>query len=149
MDRTRFQSGLAADGCRYGVVAVLRREQRFLAIKRSRFVSAPGAICFPGGGIEQGESESEALIRELSEELGARNVQPVRCVWRSVTRREVRLSWWLADAPSQLLQPDRHEVESYFWKSATELLAEIDLLESNREFFAALLRGEVDLADAR
>ena len=30
----------------------------------------PGEVCFPGGGIEAGESAPEAALRELEEELG-------------------------------------------------------------------------------
>lgn len=37
---------------------------------RSDKVRQPGEICFPGGRIEDGESPSEAAIRETTEELG-------------------------------------------------------------------------------
>ena len=37
---------------------------------RSDKVRQPGEICFPGGRIEDGESPSEAAIRETAEELG-------------------------------------------------------------------------------
>ena len=53
-----------------GVVAVVVRDGRFLVIRRSNRVVAPGMICFPGGGVEADESEEETLIREIREELG-------------------------------------------------------------------------------
>ncbi|EOU3285314.1 NUDIX hydrolase [Vibrio harveyi] len=38
--------------------------------------SDPGMIAIPGGHIEQGESQSMTLLRELDEEL---NIRPQRC----------------------------------------------------------------------
>ncbi len=37
---------------------------------RSKYVSQPGEICFPGGRVEQGETAVEAAVRETCEELG-------------------------------------------------------------------------------
>ena len=138
-------SGRAADGFRYGVVAVILREKKYLTIRRSRFVSAPGSICFPGGGIEAGESESGAVIRELREELGMQIIQPKRLLWRSITPRQVRLAWWLVEAPDQMIVPDRMEVDSFDWRTANELLAANDLLDSNRAFFRAMQEGAFEL----
>ena len=69
---------------RRGAVAVIRRGQQFLVICRSQSVAAPGAYCFPGGTIEAGETEREALVRELQEELNL-TVEPVCRLWSSIT----------------------------------------------------------------
>ncbi len=83
------------DGCRRrGVVAVVVRQGRFLVIRRAAAVVAPGMICFPGGEGEA-ETEEETLVREIREELGVA-IEPIRRVWRSVTPRQVELSWWLS-----------------------------------------------------
>jgi 8-oxo-dGTP pyrophosphatase MutT (NUDIX family) len=37
---------------RLGSIAVIRRGEQFLVIRRSQTVAAPGMYCFPGGGIE-------------------------------------------------------------------------------------------------
>lgn len=37
---------------------------------RSRTVPQPGEVCFPGGGVEAGESPEAAALRETWEELG-------------------------------------------------------------------------------
>ena len=76
---------------RRGVVAVVVRDGRFLVIRRSQQVVAPGAFCFPGGGIEPGETEEAALVRELREELDVL-VRPIRLVWRSLTPWNVALA---------------------------------------------------------
>ena len=39
---------------RRGVVAVVVLEERFLVIRRSQEVVAPGTYCFPGGAVEAG-----------------------------------------------------------------------------------------------
>ena len=91
-----------------GVVGVIFRHERLLIIRRSMTVAAPGKLCLPGGAIERGESESEALVREMQEELTI-DVDPVRLCWRSVTPTGTRLAWWLAMLDEQvtpLANPD-------------------------------------------
>lgn len=130
---------------RRGVTAVIIEEGRLLAIRRSKLVSAPGTVCFPGGGIEADESETDALIRELQEELGA-SIRPLRRLWENVTPWQVHLAWWLAErVPPVELKPHLPEVAEFFWFTPDEMAAHPDLLYSNREFFEAAARGEIDL----
>jgi 8-oxo-dGTP diphosphatase len=150
-DLLREKSGLASMSAplsspsRRGVVAVVSHRGRLLVIRRSRNVVAPGAICFPGGGIESGESEDEALVREIHEELGAA-IEPVRRLWRSITAWNVDLTWWMAHLdPATPLLPNPAEVESVHWLTPDELLELPELLTSNREFLHALRRGEIVL----
>jgi 8-oxo-dGTP diphosphatase len=128
---------------RRGAVAVVIRDARFLVIRRSAQVVAPGAFCFPGGGIEAGESEEQALLREFHEELGAA-VRPMRRIWTSVTRWHVELAWWLGELdPIVELLPNPAEVESVHWLTREEMLAHPMLLDSNREFLQAVADGEI------
>jgi 8-oxo-dGTP diphosphatase len=120
-----------------GVVAVILRDDRFLVIRRSRLVRAPGQFCFPGGGIEAGEEEPIALCRELREELNV-EIQPLRRVWSSVTPWGVTLAWWHAELPENaILEPNPQEVDSVHWMRSEEMLVLPQLLESNRDFLAA------------
>ncbi len=130
---------------RRGSVAVVLRENRFLVIRRSAHVVAPGALCFPGGGIEAGETEEQALVREFQEELGVA-IRPLRRVWHSTTRWHVELAWWLGEIDAQLaLVPNPHEVASIHWLTPREMFDEENLLESNRVFLRSLAAGEIVL----
>ena len=51
------------------VGAVILRDGRVLAARRSRPDHLAGRWEFPGGKVEAGESEPEALVRECHEEL--------------------------------------------------------------------------------
>jgi len=130
---------------RRGAVAVIERQGTLLVIRRSQMVVAPGAFCFPGGGIEAGESEEAALVRELQEELQV-VVRPVRRLWSSVTPWSVELAWWQAElAADAVLVPAPAEVESVHWHTPDEIAGLPGLLESNLQFLAALARNEFAL----
>jgi len=129
---------------RRGVVVVVMRDERFLVIRRSEHVRAPGAHCFPGGHIEPGESESDAARRELLEELAA-HATPLRLLWRSVTPWNVELAWWLAEiASSADLVPSSLEVAAFHWLTADEIRRLPALLASNREFLDAWESGAIE-----
>jgi len=120
---------------RRGVVAVIRRGDRFLVIRRSATVAAPLKLCFPGGGLESGESEETALIRELEEELALR-VRPLRPLWRCRTAWRVDLAWWAAELISdpESVRPDMAEVADVYWMTQPEMLSAPDMLSSNLGF---------------
>jgi len=128
---------MAADSelpVRRGVVAVVTRGEQLLVIRRSQHVRAPGMHCFPGGAIEPGESEADAVRREMHEELGL-IAQPQRLLWRSVTPWHVELAWWHVeiDAAAEP-QPNPLEVESFQWLTPAEIRCLPALLASNAEF---------------
>ncbi|MDR2704437.1 MAG: NUDIX domain-containing protein [Planctomycetaceae bacterium] len=124
---------------REGAVAVIERDDgRFLTITRSETVIAPNKICFPGGGIELGETPEQAVIRECFEELGV-GVEPIDEIEISVTAWNVRLHWFTAklndDTPFQI---NPREVSAIQWLTLDEMLQHPDLLESNQPFLKTL-----------
>jgi 8-oxo-dGTP pyrophosphatase MutT (NUDIX family) len=129
-----------------GVVAVIFRQQRLLIIRRAMSVAAPGTLCLPGGGIESGESEAEALVREMQEEL-AIAVEPLRRCWHSVTPLGTHLAWWLADLAHDVVPvANPHEVAEVHWMTRDEIRSAVDMLPSLPMFIDAWERGEVDLS---
>lgn len=132
-----------AEPRRRGAVAVVLCHGRLLVIRRSLHVVAPGALCFPGGGIEAGESEAEALVREVREELGV-TVKPLHRVWRSVTSWNVEIAWWRAALDDEAkLAPNPAEVQSTHWLTPQELFSHNELLESNRRFLVAMATRKI------
>jgi 8-oxo-dGTP diphosphatase len=123
---------------RRGAVAVITRGERLLVIRRAACVAAPGMYCFPGGGIEGDETEEQAVIRELREELAVA-IRPVRRLWRCVTPWGVDLAWWLAELDDQAeFIPNPAEVAGIYWFTLADLDLLDGLLESNREFLRVL-----------
>lgn len=128
-----------------GVVAVIVQDDRFLVIRRSHTVRAPRMFCFPGGAVEPGETEDEALHREMQEELAAQ-VRIERRLWQSVTPNGVQLGWWRTHlAAGSGLEANPAEVESVHWLTAEEMWELPELLPSNRGFLRALRRSEFQL----
>ena len=131
---------------RRGAVAIIVRDGRMLVIRRSRQVIAPLMYCFPGGGIEDGETEQSAVVREVYEEVGVQ-IRPLRRLWECVTAWKVHLAWWLAEMdPAAVTMPNPREVESIHWFTPGEMAGLSELLESNREFLEMIRRGEICLA---
>jgi len=153
MSRLFQQDGLSGGGqlpagprvLKYGVVAIARRGEQFLAIRRGWKVAAGGRVCFPGGHVEPGEAEHEAVVRECREELAA-PVAATKCVWRSVTSWGTALAWWTVtlDETAELVAHPV-EVAEIFWLTADDLLAEPALLEGNRDFLVAVRTGQIVL----
>lgn len=129
---------------REGVVIVVRDGERFLMIRRAEHIFAGGAWCFVGGGIEPGEPQDAAAIREFREEVGG-EVRPLRKVWEyHRPDGKLLLHWWLADLAEDNLTPNPHEVAELRWCTLEEIAALPNVLESNRQFLA---EAETWLAD--
>lgn len=63
------------------VAAIVWRDGRFLAVERKPGTDFAGMWEFPGGKVEPGESLNQALVRELTEELG---IVPERSAFRRI-----------------------------------------------------------------
>ncbi|SAF01886.1 pyrimidine (deoxy)nucleoside triphosphate diphosphatase [Enterobacter hormaechei] len=78
------------------VAAILEKEGKILLAQRPEHADQPGMWEFAGGKVEAGETQQEALLRELREELGIEAV-PARYVashQREVSQRLIHLHAW-------------------------------------------------------
>ena len=107
---------------------ILADDDRVLAARRAPSEAMSGNWEFPGGKVEPGESEAEAVEREIREELGV-DVVPLRCLERlehGYPSMVVELSFWLCNpvgvlgdlhltAHDQTLWLDNDELTSVAW----------------------------------
>jgi 8-oxo-dGTP diphosphatase len=121
------------------VVAVLRRGDRLLVIKRAPGVILPGYWTPPSGRIEPGETHEQALIREVEEELGVKGT-PIAKVWECPTDDgEFLLHWWTADIDSHELRLDPTEVADARWVTCEEFLELEPTFSGDRDFITHVL----------
>jgi len=129
------------DGHVHGVVVACQREdERWLLIRRSAVVPAPLKVCFPGGGIDGDESQSETVVREMQEELGV-NVEPLNCVWRLVWPESSLTLWgWHAALKSAEVIANPAEVAEIMWLTPDEIRTHPDLMPRTLGFLESLLK---------
>ena len=122
------------------VAAVIERGDELLISFRHPKGPRPSKWEFPGGKVEAGESEPEALIREMKEELG------VTCEIGELVRRivhpypdtDVEIAFFKARIVEGDPQP--LSMEEIRWVRREEL-GGLDFLEADRPFVADLVRG--------
>jgi 8-oxo-dGTP pyrophosphatase MutT (NUDIX family) len=135
------------DGRVHGVVVACQRpDGRWLCIRRSATVAAPLKVCFPGGAMEVNESQENAVIREMHEELGS-TVRPRRRVWKwDSPTSELTLWGWTADYPDGELRPDPDEVAEVLWLTGEEVIGHADAMATNEDFVKSLEEAAVNEA---
>lgn len=130
---------------RHAVVAIIVEQSKYLVIRRSAFVRAPGLLCFPGGGIEANEDFETAIRRELMEELQL-PVFSTRHIWSSVTKWGTKLEWLVCQRSLNTVPiPTPEEVAEVIWLPEASIRSRSDLLGSLPDFFVAKDAGEFQL----
>lgn len=131
---------LQPDGRVHGVAVAVRREDgKWLMVRRSTKVGSPLKVCFPGGTIEAGESQEEAVVREMREELGLQ-VRPLKQVWKHEFPDKPLILWgWIAEAENGAeLHVNQDEIAEVFWMDAKEGVSHPDGMPTNPHFIACL-----------
>nr|WSY56317.1 NUDIX domain-containing protein [Streptomyces sp. NBC_00886] len=125
---------------REAIVAVLRRADRVLVIRRGPDSARSGYWAPLSGKLEQGETQEEALVREVHEEVGL-TISPLAEVWQSDTDDGTfRLHWWTAaETGNGAIVPDPGEVSEVRWVTPAEFLTMTPLFDADREFFEHIL----------
>jgi 8-oxo-dGTP pyrophosphatase MutT (NUDIX family) len=95
-----------------------------------------------GGHVEDGETETESLKREINEELGI-NVEPLRKLSQSPGDIPDQLThWWVCpQLPEKVvLKLDNSEVKRILWLSEEEIIKSPNLLwPATYKFFTQVL----------
>lgn len=125
------------------VAAIIERDGKILLAQRPPHADQPGLWEFAGGKVEAGETQPEALIRELREELGI-EAQPgayVASHQREVSGRRIHLHAW--HVPSFSGELTAHDHSQLVWCSPQEAFdyplapADVPLLEAFMALLAA------------
>ncbi|GAB3401391.1 NUDIX hydrolase [Flindersiella endophytica] len=125
------------------IVALLRKADRYLIILRAPKIAAGGYWAPLSGRLEPGETQADALVREVDEEVGL-VVTPTAKVWECDTDDgDYLLHWWTAeidaDGPPPALELDPAEVSDAVWVTPEEFLTLTPTFEGDRHFFARVL----------
>jgi 8-oxo-dGTP diphosphatase len=117
--------------------ALYHRDGRVLIAQRPAGKHMAGRWEFPGGKVTAGESEAQALARELREELGVEVTasRPFMRLAHSYDDRDVELSMWIVEGFRG--EPQGLDGQRLKWVQAVRLLDE-DILEADRPFVEAL-----------
>jgi 8-oxo-dGTP diphosphatase len=120
------------------VGGALIHQGRVLAARRSAPAEVAGRWEFPGGKTEPGETQQQALERELFEELGVRARALSRLPGEWPIRAGLVLRIWAAELVEGEPQPleDHSELR---WLGPDELSA-VDWLEHDREVLPEVAR---------
>jgi 8-oxo-dGTP diphosphatase len=119
--------------------ALLDRKRRVLIAERPHGKHLAGRWEFPGGKVVRGESDAQALERELREELGVqlRSGHAVLELTHRYPDRCVELSMWIVEEFGG--EPRGLDGQRLKWVPIDELPAE-DILEADRPFIELLQR---------
>ena len=125
------------------VAAILKRADEILICQRTRHQPMPLKWEFPGGKIEPGEHSTDALRRELDEELGiqARIGDEVARIQHKYPRGgTVELRFFVVREFQG--EPENRIFRDIQWVPRTRL-AEFDFLEADRELVKEIAAGKI------
>lgn len=119
-------------------LAVLTYGNKVLIVKRSLHEkNHPGKWGFPGGGIDEGETALEAVLRECEEEIG---VAPVKV---SEMVSDGRITWFRGMLPCDPEECIRLNWEHDDWMLVDEWsMNEYEMIEGMQEIIVKVLSGE-------
>lgn len=130
---------MAEPGKPEAVVAVLARAGRLLVIRRGERVRNPGYWTLLSGRIEPGESQPDAVAREVREEIGLA-ARPVAKVWECETDDGAyRLHWWTARLGPGDPVPAPGEVAELRWVRPDEFRRLAPTFAGDHEFVDQVL----------
>jgi 8-oxo-dGTP diphosphatase len=111
-----------------GILGIIRRGGRLLMIQRSKTVRAPLTWCFPGGHIEPGETQVQALVREMQEELHLEVTPGEYLMTQTKHDGRLVLHCWSANIVNGEPTANPREVADVLWMTPHEIREKDGLL---------------------
>ena len=117
------QTGDMGDSpARDAVAAIIRRGKRFLFVKRSEFCAgAVGYWCPVSGRVEPGETQEQALAREVFEEVGLHIVATRKLGELVILDGRYLLHYWTTEIVGGEARIASNEVAELTWATLDEL----------------------------
>ncbi len=119
------------------VGAAIIRDGRLLAAQRAEPAALKGGWEFPGGKVDPGESDQDALVRECVEELGVRIVLKDRIGGEWPIGSDLLMRVWTAELAEGEPRPLEHLALRWL---ALEELYDVEWLPADLPVVAALRR---------
>lgn len=122
----------------HGVLGIIQNDDRLLIIQRSAHVRAPLAWCFPGGQVEDGETQEAALVREMKEEILV-DVAPVALLMTQTKYNgALILHCWSTKITSGTPTPNPKEIAEIRWLTPAQIRAQPGLLPGTTDILDTL-----------
>lgn len=122
------------------IALIVDNDQRVLLARRQAHQSHPNKLEFPGGKIVEHESDFDALVREIKEEVDLEIVKahPVLELMHSYSEYHVVLKIWLVEEYHGT--PHGKEGQTVFWQDIQSLSAN-EFPEANARIIEYLQRS--------
>jgi len=128
-----------------GVVAVIRESNKFLLIKRSDYVEAAnGYWCPVSGRVEEGETEQEALKREVMEEFGFEVEAYIKIKQTPSFDNKFTLSFWTTKNHSGEARIASDEISDIKWVTIEEMDTLSPMFEDDIEIMKTVANTKND-----
>jgi len=131
---------------RHAVVAIIEHDARVLFVQRSPAARAAAGYWTPvSGGVEAGETEREALEREVREEVALEVVAEAKVATIPTLDRRYLLHFWTCRLIAGEARVASDEVADLRWLSRDELRALAPVFDEDvRIVLAAMRAGSTD-----
>ena len=105
------------------VAAIIRYDGKFMVCSRPKHTELGKFLEFPGGKVEPGESQREALKREIREELGV-EIEVGACFWRldhDYGEKYVRVTFYEAVPAGEDFRPVGKDNQDIYFVNGEEM----------------------------